>query len=131
LSTASPPPLPSPPVTTLLAGYTREAVLPSLSVGHSWGVTRKICSGPVRRRRRKLRSAPSLICLSISEKQLGVTLHRWIYSGELLLFGATRSLIWRGPLGYIPWRKRFSKTFAFHLLPPNQGNLRPNPNPNS
>jgi hypothetical protein len=81
-------------VTMLLAGYTREAVLPSSSVGHRWGVTRKVCSGLVRRRRRrKLRSAPSLIYLSI------------------------------------PWRKHFSKTFAFHLLHPIQGNPRPNPNP--
>jgi hypothetical protein len=62
-------------------------------VGHRWGVTRKVCSGPVLRRRRKLRSAPSLIYLSI------------------------------------PWRKHLSKTFAFHLLHPNQGNPRPNPDP--
>jgi hypothetical protein len=58
----------------------------------------------------------ALICAatSLSRRSLksrrGTTLHRLIYSGELLLFSATRSLIWRGPLGYVPWRKRISRS---------------------
>jgi hypothetical protein len=57
-----------------------------------------------------------LICVftSLSRRSLrsrrGTTLHRWIYYGELLLFSATRSLIWRGPLGYVPWLKRISRS---------------------
>jgi hypothetical protein len=40
----------------------------------------------------------------------------WIHSSELFLFNATRSCIWRGPLGYVPWRKSFSNLVEFTLL---------------
>jgi hypothetical protein len=46
------------------------------------------------------------------------TLHRWIYSGELLLFNVTRSLIWRGPLVYVPWHKRISRSSTSFIFFP-------------
>ena len=66
----------------------------------------------------------ALICVIIllSRRSLrsrrGTTLHRWIYSSKLLLFSATRSPILRGPLGYIPWRKRISRpSTSFIFIP--------------
>jgi hypothetical protein len=68
-----------------------------------------------------------LICIFIplSRRSLrsrrGTTLHYWIHSSELLLFSATRSLIWRGPLGYVPWRKSVLRSSTSLIFFPIQG----------
>jgi hypothetical protein len=54
----------------------------------------------------KKKEASICVIILLSRRSLrsrrGTTLHCWIHSGELLLVSATRSLIWRGPLGYVP-----------------------------
>jgi hypothetical protein len=49
----------------------------------------------------------------------------------LVLFNATRSLIWRGPLDYVPWHKSISNLSTSLISSPIQGKPRSNPNPNS
>jgi hypothetical protein len=83
----------------------------------------------------KKKEASICIIIPLSRRSLisrrGTTLHRSIYSGELLLFSATRSLIWRGPLGYVPWRKSISRSSTSLIFFPIQGKPGSNPNPNS
>jgi hypothetical protein len=81
----------------------------------------------------KKKEASICVIILLSRRSLrrrrGTTLNRWIHSGELILFSATRSLFWRGPLGYVPWRKSVSRSSTSLIFIPTQG--KPSSNPNS